>query len=324
MSLLRFIGILCAAAAVAHLVVSIAAVSTLRALYSHRIFNVRAWPSPSEAYHLAGSFIKENGATHDRPTVAFAGSSVSYGYPWDERFVFSKLFAERHPDLRVINSSIVAADISGVNQWIVCAALRSRVRFDALVIEIPVVNTTTHLVALRKNGRPVDAAETCAPGPGEPGYLQLALARPRGVAWLPFLLNNESAETVETAFRLGKVPKGYFTSQQDFALIKSGYERRIADTLRNAREIAETVYAFPSPVLLAVLPEIGEDEGTVRWQIESALGACRSVESVRCIDPQSFYDDRSLYQNLTHLNQAGHRAMADLLFSSLTMSRASH
>lgn len=307
-----------------HLAVAFAAVSVLRTLYPHRIFNVRAWPTPTETFQLAGTFLKESGGADSRPTVVIGGSSVSYGYPWAEQFVFSKLLADRRPDLKVINASIVAADISGVNQWIVCAALRAGVRFDAIVIEIPVVNTTAHLALWRANGRVIDTGEPCTPGPAEPGYLRLALTRPRGVAWVPFLLNRESHEVVDSGFRLARVPKGYFTSAQDFAAIREGYERRIADALRNAQRIADVVYGLPSPVLLSVLPEIDEDREAVRSQIESALGACQSVDGVRCIDPQAFYGDPSLYHNLTHLGHAGHRAMAELLSAQLTVHRASH
>jgi hypothetical protein len=301
-----------------HVVVAVTASIAMRAMYPHRIFNVRAWSNEgTERYHLVGSFLSETASDESRPVIAFAGSSVSYGYPWDERFIFSRLFAERRPASKVINASIVATDISGVNDWIVCAARRNRIRIDALVIEIPVVNTTSHLVQSLRGPHKSASLEACAVGPPDPGYFTLAATRPRGIGWFPFLWDNEARETIESTVHIIPVPKDYFASAAGFDEILADYAGRITTTLTNAQQVAGVVYAFPSPIYVGGLEEIGEDAPAIRHQLQSTVDACRAVPGARCVDTAAMWMNRSYYYNLTHLNQAGHRAMADLFAAAI-------
>jgi hypothetical protein len=242
---------------------------------------------------------------------------VTYGYPWAEPFVFSRIYTNERPDAAVINASILAADISGINDWIVCAARRNKIRFDALVIEIPVVNTTSHLVKSLTASRRPAIVQACAEGPPDPGYFTLAATRPRGIGWFSFLWNTEALETIESTVRLSPVPKDYFASARDFDEILANYAGRITTTLINAQQVADVVYAFPSPIYVGGLEEIGEDAPAIRHQLQSTVDACRAVPGARCLDTAAMWMKRSHYFNLTHLNQAGHRAMADLLVAAI-------
>jgi hypothetical protein len=312
--LVQFLGGVIAAAAIAHVLVAAAAVWAIYSLYPHRIFNVRSWADAgNERFHLVGTFLRETTRNRAVPVIAFAGSSVAYGYPWHERYVFSRLFAERHSTRRVVNASIIAADITGVNDFIICGAWRNHLKLDALIIEMPVVNTTSYLTTLRRAGQTTAASGACAPGPEDISYLELVSTRARGIGWIPFLWNRTSGETKEIVFQFATVPVGYFTSRVDFESVRPDFVGRIMAALTNARQVATSVYAFPSPVFLGGLAEIGEDTAAVKEQLRTALEACAAVESVRCFDPSSLYFERGYYQNLTHLNQAGHRALAALL-----------
>ena len=315
---IKFLVVATVTAFGAHLLTAASATFAIHTLYSHRIFNVRAWSDDgAERVQLVGSFLVENAEQATKPLIVFAGSSVMYGYPWDERFVFTHLFAEQKPASKVINASIVAADIKGVNDGIVCSALGNRIRFDAVVIEVPVVNTTSHLVQSRKSGHRAAPLQQCGADQDDSTYFELAVRHPRGIGWLRFLWNSEARETVESTIRTGPVPRDYFATAADFEAIRQDYADRIRETLTNAQQMAEVVYAFPSPIYLGGLEEIGEDEPGIRHQLQTAVDSCASVPGVRCLDTAAIWMNRSYFFNLTHLNQAGHRAVADLLAAEI-------
>ena len=139
----------------------------------------------------------------------------------------------------------------------------------------------------------------------------------RGISWLRFLWNGEARETVESAIRIGPVPKDYFASATNFGAIQQDYADRIRETLNNAQQVADVVYAFPSPIYVGGLEEIGEDADAIREQLKHTVEACASVPGVRCVDTSSIWMNRTYFYNLTHLNQAGHRAAADLLAAAI-------
>ena len=315
--LIEFLAGVAVTALIGHMLVAFVAAAAIHRLFPHRIYNARVWSDTgNERFHLVGTFLVENAPPSAAPVIAFAGSSVTYGYPWDERLIFSRLFAEKKDTSKVINASIIATDVTGINDWIVCGAWRNRIQLDVAVIEIPVVNTTSHLIQARKDGRHAGIG-ACEPGAGDPGYFRLAAMRPRGIGWFRFLSNTEARETEEMPVQIVPVPKGYFASAADFAAIREDYVGRIRTLLGNAQQVARTVYAFPSPVFVGGLAEIGEDANAVREQLQTAVDACASVPGVRCLDTADLWQRRSYYFNLTHLNQTGHRALADFLAQAI-------
>lgn len=313
----KFLAAVMAASLLMHGVVAVAASTAMRVMYRHRIYNVRAWSDEAtERNRLVGSFLRERVA-QDRPVLAFVGSSVTYGYPWAEPFVFSRVFANGRQDAAVINASIVAADVAGINDWVICAARRNNVRLHAIVLELPVVNTTAHFIHRREQGHRDDHLVACEPGVIDPGYFQLAVTEPRGLSWLTFLSRTDATERIERPVQIAPVPDDYFASAEEFASIREEYARGIKRLLTNALQVADTVYAFPSPVFIGGLAEIGHDPQVVAAQLTATDAACADVPGVRCLDTARLWTDRSLYYNLTHLNQAGHRATAALLLASV-------
>ncbi len=310
----RFFIAVAATAVVVHVAGALLIVAGLELLYPQRIFNVHQWSDDGVAnLRLVGTFLRARARSDTRPVMVFAGSSVSYGDIWPARVTFANLIAERRPSVRVLNASIVAADVSAVNDWVVCGALRNQVHVAALLIELPVVNSLTYLINHQRASGRVPALSTCEPADRDPGYARLALTRLRGTAWLRLLWQHQPQLDDERPINIVPVPKGYFASASDFTTVRTLFAQQIAEALTNAQRVADVVYAFPSPVYLPGLRQVDEDDGAVEAQLRAALAACAAVPDVRCIDPSSLYAERAYYSNLTHLNLAGHRAMADLL-----------
>jgi hypothetical protein len=70
-------------------------------------------------------------------------------------------------------------------------------------------------------------------------------------------------------------------------------------------------------VFVGGLAEIGEDTAALRHQMQATVAACEHVPGVKCVETSSLWINRSYYYNLTHLNQAGHRALAEILHASV-------
>ena len=311
--LLQFGAAVLMFAGVAHLVVALVLTLALHAMYPRRIYDVRRWSDDAAAsFRLVGTWLNEN-ARVTEPVIAFAGSSVTFGLEFREPATFAGLFAERRPEHTVVNASIIAADLSGINDWIVCAARRNGIRFSALIVELPVVNTLGLLVRLRQGGNAVPALSTCSGESPDPGYLRFGLTNVRGTSWFRFLWNPRPVLKANRQISIERVPPGYFAPAADFTGVRESFEAQIVQTLQHAQTAAETVYAFPSPVYIPGLREAGADDQAMAEQLASALSACHAVAGVRCIDSSKLYFERSFYFNLTHLNEAGHVAMAAVL-----------
>lgn len=308
------------AATVVHVATSVVAVWGLYVLYPHRIYDVRRWSDDAAAsFRLVGTYLAENAVRRDRPLIVFAGSSVTFGHQFHESVIFTRLFADRHATAAVLNVSIIAADVSAVNDWIVCAARRNGIRFDTLVIELPVVNSLSYLVNVHHAGHQPSPLSTCDHIDRDPGYMRFALSAFRGTGWVGFVRPSQELLGGDAPIRIERVPRGYFASALDFAAVREQFSDQIVSTLQKAQTVATVVYAFPSPVFVGGLAQIDEDDQAVRAQLKAALDACRSVSGIDCIDPSPLYVEPGYYSNLTHFNRAGHKAMADLLEASVAV-----
>src|SRR5688572_16024680 len=159
--LITFVVGTLAAAALTHGAFAITVAAAADRLYAGRMFDVRRWPGTSaEGFRLAGTYLRERFERTPPPVTLFAGSSVTHGYPWTH----SQTFAQRYAEMRgtpVINAGILALDASGINDWIICGAMRNGIRPRTLIIEVPVVNTVSQLVNYRRAGTPVPALSNC-------------------------------------------------------------------------------------------------------------------------------------------------------------------
>src|SRR5687768_509725 len=129
----RFVIAVLATAAAVHVVGVVLVVVILHSVYPHRIFNVHRWSDNGvENYRLVGTFLAAKARSQQRPVMVFAGSSVTYGDVWPAAVTFPALVAERRRPATVLNASIIAADVSAINDWIVCAARRNAIRVDTV------------------------------------------------------------------------------------------------------------------------------------------------------------------------------------------------
>ena len=306
-----FIVIAAGGAAVAHACIAVGVTAAIDPLYAHRMYDVRKWPGRSEdAFKLAGTYLRERIERSSPPITLFAGSSVTHGYPWTQRQTFASVYG-RAKGTQAVNAGILGLDVSGINDWVICAARANRIHVETVIVEVPVVNTVAQLVNYHRAGTPAPPMSDCAGIELSPRHGMWAWSRPFGIGWLVFLWEEDAYPKPDMIVTLKPVPAGYFTPADDFAAVSGVYENQIATLLERAGTIANRVYAFPSPVFLAGLEELHHD--AVRAQMASALSACRRVEGAGCLDTLFLGDRPDFFINLTHLNQAGHRVLAEWL-----------
>jgi hypothetical protein len=251
------------------------------------------------------------------PAAVFFGSSVAYGYPWQEEVIVSAAYARQRPDQHVLNVSVVGADLAFLDDAVLCGASNAGLRADAVIIEFPVVNSVNNRVRIAQWEVPPTCDETIGPV----GYWSFVMRHPLGAGWLPFIWDNKAFAKADQHLMHPRVYGGFFVSVTEFAVIEPQFRVEIAAVLARAKTIGRRVYAFPSPVFLAGVQEAGYAAESVRTQLASALAACREVPGVDCLDPAPFYARRDLYLNLTHFNQRGNQAFGEWLAAAVERPR---
>ena len=284
--------------------------------YQHRAPNITTIEGP-ERFALLGRFIAhEAAAAQARPFLAFVGSSFTYGYPWRESAIFSYRYAERHPQAKVVNLSMLSADTTSLNDWIFCSAKVNGVRFDTTFVEIPVVNEVNSLTDYRRRRLVMPGMQrfdACDLDPQGPRYLGYFLRYPYGVGWLAGLRDPDAYDKPDQMPSVVVIPENYFAGASDFAAVERLYAARVSAMLLTARAVSRRVVAYPAPILLTAARAAGADAQALRAQLDAALAACRAVPGVTCLDPAFLYDRPADFYNHTHLNQRGHAEMADWL-----------
>jgi hypothetical protein len=307
---LRYVLAVILAVALAHLSWSAGIVSLLHHFYGHRVANVvKTRDLGSEREDLASSFVAESRARarrSGRPLLMFLGSSVTYGYPWQEAVIFSTRVAQILPDRTVANLSVIGEGTRWLS-YIAHCTIDSTRRPDVLVVEVPLVNSIGNLRI-----QPRFAPRPCAgAGPAAIGYWRLALARPFGVGWLALLWDEESYDKPDQDLQVTRVPPSYFADRQAFATLEPQFEDELRQYLRQMSTMGEKVYVYVSPIYTPAIAEAGGDRLAVQHQIDLANRVCQEVKGVICLDTRPFGTQKDLFYNLTHLNQRGHRALAD-------------
>ena len=310
----RTVTALIVSGVVMHVIWSLAMTELLATAYDHRIFDVRRWPvdlpRPAVA-ELVAAFVRDR-AVADKPVTVFIGSSFTFGYPWSESVVMSKRYAQQHAGARVLNVSVLGAGLEVLNRSILCGLRAAGRRIDTAILEIPVINAVSRL----RDGEPTDWQGACHAEQIWPEYLPFALRRPIGIGWLTFMWDPYAAAKPDEPIQLAPA-KGYFVPPDTFAAMRGQFRDLVVQTIAAARPLADRVVVLPTPVYLPGVTEVGEDAANVRRQLDEALAACRTVQSVTCLDPEPFYGRREAYYNMTHLNQHGHRVMAEWLSSKV-------
>lgn len=298
--------------ALTHVAASLAAAFALAAAYPHRMADIRSWPGeadPARTADFVSGFVEE--IRRRSIETLFVGSSVTFGYPWQEPVIFSRQYAALRPEEPTANLSIIGAHLGLMEDVLLCRVLNGGVKLKTIVIEIPVVNGVGYLDQRLPPPPPCDARI------GGRSYAWFTLTRPIGIGWVPFIRDRLAYPKADEHIALQKVPEGYFVVASRFAAIEAEFRERVRNVTRAATRVAERVYVFPSPVYLPGASEMGEDATAISQQIDAAVDACDTVEGAVCLRPDEFLTLREAYYNMTHFNQRGHRAFAEWLAASI-------
>ena len=284
--------------------------------YSHRIIDVRRWPEEvdvARTTEMVSMYLTHTVASSPPPTTVFFGSSVAYGYPWQEEVGFAARYAALRPAEHVFNASVIGADLAFIDNAILCGATNAGLNVDTAIVELQVVLSINSVArtAFWKRAPPPPCDETI----GRVNHWSFVLRHPLGAGWLPFIWDDKASPKPDRGLEVAPVYAGYFISREDYDRLElePTFHAQVAAVLNRAKTIARRVYAFPSPVYLPGVREARYDMESVRAQQAAALAACRTVAGVQCLDPEAFYTRRELYWNLTHFNQHGHQVFAEWL-----------
>lgn len=286
-------------AVAAHLAVSgafaIAASSQAERMPNVRNFRTRDWMWIASAYFDANA-----GAG-----VVAVGSSFTYGFRLSSGNAFPAVLSDLLGE-PVLNASAIGASMLG-ERFILCGERRHR---RAIILEVPLVNETANL-----RGQKLTGLMDC-PDWHTGSFFSFALARVRGLWWMS-ALGDADARPDEGTIVIGKVPDDYFVNAAEFDRIEPALMQRMRELYEAALPLADEVYLLVTPVYLAGVTDAGQSAEAVRVQVERAYRDCAAIAQSRCISTASLLDRRELYLNLTHLNGAGHAALAEIVAEAL-------
>lgn len=299
-----------------HVAWSAAIVLLLSSSYTLRMVDVRRWPEEVDVRRTAemvSMYLTHVVTPSPPPTTVFFGSSVAYGYPWQEDVTFAARYAAMRPSEHVFNASVIGADLAFIDNAILCGATNAGLQVDTAIVELQVVLSVNSLArnAFWKFPPPAPCDETI----GRVSHWSFVMRHPLAAGWLPFIWDDKAFPKPDRGLEVAPVYAGYFISREDYdtLTLEPQLHAQVAAVLRRARRVARRVYAFPSPVYLPGVREARYEAESVHAQQAATLAACRAIPGVRCLDTETFYTRRELYWNLTHFNQHGQRVFAEWL-----------
>lgn len=215
-------------------------------LYTHRVMNIRKL-SVSDREPMAHAFwqthIRRNS---DKPTVVFLGSSVTYGYAWQEPVIFSSKFADHASGWKVANLSVIGFGMEGIRDYLLCPLLAAIDRKpEILIIEIPLVGTTAEFV---RKGDVLQQPRKCD-GVISHGsdYFRFVIERPRGTSWIPLIWDEYAYDKPDEKIALPPMGADYFASAVKFANVEKQYRKQLHDFFVQVSGLGQKVFVFISP-----------------------------------------------------------------------------
>jgi len=295
--------------------------------YPNRILNVRAIePTEWKARNQIVASYFDAGRRDGRPLIGFVGSSFSWGYPYSQEASLSQALVEARPDRRVVNAGVLGLGLDGVHQLTKIAELQD-CRFETLFVEIPVVNEMAHLAGQAElkfwKGHFRGARDDVDFVRGTT-HFRWMLRNPASLDVLTVFAEEALLDDASTPQPFAEPAAGYFISRAAFERIHPTYVLKVAATLESARGIADRVVAYPSLVCLSAGKLANYDAEALRDQIEATVKACEACEGLPGVvairPPDRFLTDRTLYQNITHLNVRGNAEFGRWLASELDLA----
>lgn len=288
-------------AAAAHLAVSVA-FSVAASSQSARMLRVQNFQTP-EWMHVASGYLRANASAR----IVAMGSSFTYGYGLFDDAAYPAVLARLLGE-PVLNASIVAASMRG-EQFVLCAETIHR---RPVILEVPLVNETASF-----RGHPVPAGLDPCPPWATGTFLGLALGNIRGLAWVAALGDTDARADQGGSVRVGRLPDDYFASADEFHRVEPAIAQRMAQLYDAAAAHADQVYMLVTPVYLPGVSQAGQNAANVEAQFRAVEADCRRLAGPRCISTAGFVDRPDLFSNLTHLNAAGHAALAEAVAAAL-------
>jgi hypothetical protein len=316
MPAIRYALALLLAVVAAHLAWSAAVAGLLGALNDHRVANMSKIANLGTRWEdLASSFVTRTLAkarAQGRPVMMFLGSSVTWGHPWQESVIFTRVAAERLDGWKLANLSIVGAGMRGLTDFATCA-INAQHRPHVLVVEIPLVNATSSVLSDSRHAPRVCAATGQAAG----GYGRLVFERAWGIGWMSLFATEPFVPRPDEGLQTGKIPAGYFADRQAFAVMEPVFTQELRRFIGAVSVMADRVYVYVSPIHVPGIAPAGGDHEAVAAQIDLALRTCQEFAHVTCLDTRPLGERQDHFYNLTHLNQQGHRALAGWFIKQL-------
>lgn len=285
-------------------------------LYDHRLPDITRIASRANDWEpFLHSFWQAN-ARRDpaKPAIAFVGSSMTYGYPWQEPVIFSRILSDRLSGWNAANLSYYSADIWGIREYLLCPVTTSSDwKPDVLIVEIPLVNSIRQI----QPGAVPRKRECSGEASRSAGYFQFVLMRPIGTGWIPLMWDVEAYHKADQEIQIAPVGPDYFASAAAFGNIEKEYLRDLRAFLDKISGLGRNVFVFISPIYLPGIAEAGGDRAAVEHQIQVTWEVCKSHASITCLPVSRFGLERNLFYNLTHFNQRGHRVFGEWMMQEI-------
>lgn len=252
-----------------------------------------------------------------KPSVVFLGSSVTYGYPWNESVIFTNRVSRQLPGMNVINLSYIGADIWGMYEYLMCPLNASpNSKPEMVFIEIPLVNSISQtkigpLSPKRKCNDLIDPRRS---------YFDFIFERPIGLGWIHLMFDRSSHEFLEKNVQLDYVGDKYFATSARFAILESAYRRDLDIFLTYAASLGDKVFVFISPIYLDGVSEVGGEYAAVKYQLKVTDEVCKLHASIKCLSLSNLENDRSMFYNVTHLNIKGNKNLSNIIIKEILKS----
>ncbi len=271
--------------------------------YAGRVLNVTKLQNINkDAIDFLGSY-SESFALREpnKKSILVVGSSVTYGYPWQENVVFSSLLQKKLNKYIVGNLSVIGTSILGIVDPPFCIRAPENLP-DIVIAEIPLVNSVSATAAGNYYNDLACPLE-------RKGQLQTVFSRPWGSEWVRLLWDEESYYKPDSDLMVSVVSKGYFKSSSEFEGLENKYVGELREYFDAISKFGRSVWVYVSPVYIGGIESEALREA-VKYQINLSYEMCEKYKKLVCINVSPLNSQRELFYNLTHLNQRGHRAMA--------------
>jgi hypothetical protein len=306
----KFLSTLCVLVLAFHIAWTSVVVSALSNFYKHRIFDIGKIENVGDHWEsFTSAFVAQamNGSVLEKkPLTMFVGSSVTYGFPWQERVIFTKYIANELRGWKVSNLSIIGVGTRAITDFATCA-LNPSYRPSVLIVEIPLVNSTSSL----EPGVEFPPRKCLYYSGDIPSYWSLVMSHPYGTGWASILWDENAYEKQDVDLLITPLPSTYFADKKRFDSIQELYIVEVRRFLDSVSRMGDKVFIYVSPISTPAITAAGGDRAAVEYQIELTNKICSEYKNLTCLDSSIFNERPELFYNLTHLNHRGHRALAD-------------